>query len=96
MQAVSSPELVDLLIEGARYGDAEDVKLALDQGASADCRDEQGRTGTCWQAYEGRLLLPSFTLPSVRLCLGAGLHMASANGSTEVVHLLLHSGAVRL
>ena len=45
VQAVNTPELAELLIEGARYGDLEDVKQALEQGAHIDCTDEQGRTG---------------------------------------------------
>lgn len=38
-------ELVDLLVEGARYDDAEDVWLALERGVDIDAQDEQGRTG---------------------------------------------------
>ena len=37
--------LVELLIEGARYNDLEDVQNALSQGVSVDAQDEQGRTG---------------------------------------------------
>jgi hypothetical protein len=38
-------EIVELLIEGARYNDAEDVQSALDQGADINSQDEQGRSG---------------------------------------------------
>ncbi len=38
-------DLTDLLVEGARYGDLEDVQSALGQGVSVNERDEQGRTG---------------------------------------------------
>jgi hypothetical protein len=38
-------EMVELLIEGARYDDAEDVQSALDQGADINSQDEQGRSG---------------------------------------------------
>lgn len=38
-------ELVELLIDGARYDDAEDVQSALDQGADINSQDDQGRTG---------------------------------------------------
>ena len=68
VQAITSPELVDLLIEGARYGDAEDVKLALDQGASIDCRDEQGRTGTCWQVFRLKAKATACYCATVRDC----------------------------
>ena len=38
-------ELVELLVEGARYDDAEDVQAALDQGMDVNAQDEQGRSG---------------------------------------------------
>lgn len=38
-------EIVDLLVDGARYNDAEDVQSALDQGADINSQDEQGRSG---------------------------------------------------
>jgi hypothetical protein len=38
-------ELLALLVDGARYGDAEDVQSALDQGVDVNSQDEQGRTG---------------------------------------------------
>lgn len=38
-------ELVELLIDGARYGDGEDVQTAIDQGANINGQDDQGRTG---------------------------------------------------
>ncbi len=38
-------ELVELLVEGARYDDMEDVQSALDQGTDINSQDEQGRTG---------------------------------------------------
>ena len=34
-----------LLLDGARYGDLEDVQLALEQNAGVDCADDLGRTG---------------------------------------------------
>ncbi len=43
--AEGKSDLVDLLIEGARYGDLEDLQSALRQGVSVDAQDEQGRTG---------------------------------------------------
>ena len=38
-------ELVELLVDGARFDDADDVQSALDQGADIDSQDDQGRTG---------------------------------------------------
>lgn len=43
--APSYADLVELLIDGARFGDAEDVQSALDQGADINSQDDQGRTG---------------------------------------------------
>jgi len=37
---------VELLVDGARYDDAEDVERALAIGVSVNSQDEQGRTGT--------------------------------------------------
>ena len=45
VQQTSNPEVVELLLDGARYGDVDEVKQALAQGASIDSADEQGRTG---------------------------------------------------
>ena len=42
------PELsddVELLFDGARYGDLEDVTAALEAKAPVNAADEQGRTG---------------------------------------------------
>lgn len=38
-------ELVELLVEGARYDDLEDVESALEQGADVNSQDALGRTG---------------------------------------------------
>lgn len=38
-------ELVEQLVDGARAGDIEDVKAALDQGVDVNATDEYGRTG---------------------------------------------------
>ncbi len=41
----TDPELVALLVDGARYGDMEDVDSALAQGTPVDSKDAMGRTG---------------------------------------------------
>lgn len=38
-------DLVELLIDGARYGDSEDIEAATQQGADVNAQDELGRTG---------------------------------------------------
>ena len=51
--APADPELLEALLDGARYGDAEDVKAALAQGVGVNAQDEGGRTGVCrWAARE--------------------------------------------
>ena len=51
--AGESSELVELLIEGARYNDLEDIQNALRQGVSVDAQDEQGRTGALHSSTDG-------------------------------------------
>lgn len=38
-------ELLDFLIDSARYGDTEDVILAIKEGVQVDGQDSTGRTG---------------------------------------------------
>ncbi|GJP63541.1 hypothetical protein CLOP_g20606 [Closterium sp. NIES-67] len=66
VMAEAAEDVADLLIQGARYGDMEDVAAALDGGADAGVADDEGRTA---------------------------LHMAAANGHTEIAKLLLQRGA---
>lgn len=45
-ELANQADAVDLLIDGARYGDLEDVQTALDEyKVSPDAADEQQRTG---------------------------------------------------
>jgi hypothetical protein len=45
MTASSAEELIEQLVDGARYGDMEDVRGALDAGADVNGKDESSRTG---------------------------------------------------
>lgn len=45
MAAPSAEELLEFLIDSARYGDTEDVVAAIVQGVAVDGVDESGRTG---------------------------------------------------
>lgn len=47
----SASPAVDELVQGARFGDLEDVVAALAQGASVNSQDEQGRTGVRNRLY---------------------------------------------
>eukprot|EP00873_Tetraselmis_striata_P001810 jgi/Tetstr1/422074/TSEL_012934.t1 len=42
--AASAAELAELLIDGARYGDLEDVQGALAAGVDVNAKDESTRT----------------------------------------------------
>ena len=41
----SAAELIELLVDGGRYGDAEDIQSAIDHGVDVNSQDEHGRTG---------------------------------------------------
>lgn len=43
--AASQEDLVELLVEGARYGDEEDVQQALELKVDVNAKDEYGKTG---------------------------------------------------
>ena len=45
IQQENPNEHAELLIDGARYGDIEDIHMALDDGADVDSADSMGRTG---------------------------------------------------
>lgn len=42
---ITGDDLVELLIDGARYDDAEDVQTALDGQVDVNATDQSGRTG---------------------------------------------------
>lgn len=42
---MSQEELVELLIDGARFGDADDVQRALEGKVDVNAQDEWGKTG---------------------------------------------------
>lgn len=41
----SQEELVELLIDGARYGEADEVHKAIDAKVDVNAQDEWGKTG---------------------------------------------------
>lgn len=45
MSAPSTEELIELLVDGARYGVADDVQRALEAKVDVNAQDEWGKTG---------------------------------------------------
>ena len=80
------------------YNDAEDVLRALSSQVDVNASDEAGRTGATTSAVAAlHNCLPccSKAAGRARLVLAA-LHMAAANGHSNVVKILLDAGAVNL
>ena len=40
-----SPEMIEVLVDGARYGDMDDVQTALHYSINVNSADAMGRTG---------------------------------------------------
>lgn len=99
---MSSPEeLGELLRDGARFGDLDDVKEALSQGADVDAADDGGKTGEMNSGVREKSKAAadvSFS-PLENSCLShttsprAALHMAAANGHADVIRFLLSKSA---
>eukprot|EP00955_Chlamydomonas_euryale_P022549 238029-Chlamydomonas_euryale.AAC.12 len=71
-------ELVELLVDGARYGDLEDVDAALAQHVSVDSKDSTGRTGEL-ESMQGRHMGGAWAALSAH-----GLHTGGARaGHTQ-------------
>lgn len=49
--ADSPSELAELLLDGARYGDLDDVHLAIEQRVDVNAADDAGRTGACFVIF---------------------------------------------
>lgn len=58
MASATAEELLEFLIDSARYGDTEDVKLAIQEKVAVDGQDSAGRTGAVLGASpENKLLI---------------------------------------
>ena len=84
-----SAAMIEVLVDGARYGDMEDVQSALRHSVDVNSADAMGRTGKPGCAF-------SVELHSVTSIPNAALHMAAANGHTDVAAALIEAGAVSL
>eukprot|EP00879_Flechtneria_rotunda_P005063 GHRR01005340.1.p1 GENE.GHRR01005340.1~~GHRR01005340.1.p1 ORF type:complete len:228 (+),score=102.66 GHRR01005340.1:210-893(+) len=95
----AAEELLDFLIDSARYGDTEDVDVAIKQGVAVDGQDESGRTALHMACANGhgeiaKLLLEANASPDIKNAEGnTPMHWACLNGHTEVVQALLDKGA---
>eukprot|EP00894_Picocystis_sp_ML_P002319 jgi/Pico_ML_1/52836/g3485.t1 len=88
-----------LLIEGARYGDVEDVQMALDGGADVNAADDLGRTALHMASANGHEALVQMLLDAgsdvgvVNTEKNTPLHWACLNGHERVVTKLMQYGA---
>lgn len=55
-------DLIDFFIDSARYGDTEDVRVALKEGVKLDAVDEAGRTALHMSAANGEPFFPFLIL----------------------------------
>lgn len=102
--APPTAEEVELLVDGARYGDLEDVVAALEDGVAVDAVDEHGRTGKGIMHIfpkQGRRLFTSLLLPRAltpsRTCRFAhhrngSLHLSSVVMMPQPQKMRNHSG----
>ncbi|KXZ49766.1 hypothetical protein GPECTOR_19g217 [Gonium pectorale] len=92
-----NPELVALLVDGARYGDMEDVDAALSQGVPVDSKDSMGRTALHMACANGHVevitrLLEAGALTDVTNSGGnTPLHWACLNGHMEDIFEVINS-----
>lgn len=89
----------DYMIEGARYGDEEDIHEALKNSAQVDAQDDDGRTALHMAAANGytsiaQVLLKAGANTEMKNTSGnTALHWACVGGSASMVELLLGHGA---
>lgn len=89
----------DYMIEGARYGDEEDVHEALKNAAKVDTQDEDGRTALHMAAANDYISIATVLLQAganteIKNASGnTALHWACVAGSSAMVDLLLAHGA---
>ncbi|KAG5238558.1 ankyrin repeat-containing protein [Salix suchowensis] len=90
-QVETTPEIVDALLEAARYDDFEDITRLASSGISLDSKDSLGRTALHMAAANGHLDIVEYLI-SQGVDINAfneekntPLHWACLNGHTEAV-----------
>ncbi|KAL3580232.1 hypothetical protein D5086_018067 [Populus alba] len=98
-QVEATPEIVDALLEAARYDDLEDITSLASSGVSLDSKDSLGRTALHMAAANGHLDIVEYLI-NQGVDLNASneekntpLHWACLNGHIEVVKKLILAGA---
>jgi len=97
--SASLEELVELLVDGARYGDMEDVRAALDAGVDVNAADQGSRTALHMAAANGHcevvdaLIAARADPDAVNAEGNTPLHWACLNGHSQVVDRLMKAGA---
>ncbi|KAG6762460.1 hypothetical protein POTOM_032960 [Populus tomentosa] len=98
-QFEATPEIVDALLEAARYDDLEDITSLASSGVSLDSKDSLGRTALHMAAANGHLDIVEYLI-NQGVDLNASneekntpLHWACLNGHIEVVKKLILAGA---
>ncbi|GAX83990.1 hypothetical protein CEUSTIGMA_g11415.t1 [Chlamydomonas eustigma] len=93
-------ELVQLLLDGARYGDDEDVESAIRQHVGVDSTDEAGRTALHMACANGHESVACYLINAgadVDIKNKEGntpLHWACLNGHKSIVKTLLEKQAI--
>lgn len=98
-QNVSMEDLADLLIDGARHDEAEDVQTALDLKVDVNSTDYNGRTALHMASGNGHATIAQ-SLIDAGADVGAKneegntpLHFACLNGHVDIVKMLMLHGA---
>lgn len=95
----SQEELVELLIDGARFGDIEDVHKALEEKVDVNAQDEWGKTALHMAAANGHEeIVKALVDAGANLALAnesgnTALHWSCLMGQEGVTRLLMQSGA---
>ncbi|KAL5708375.1 hypothetical protein ACHQM5_019175 [Ranunculus cassubicifolius] len=92
-------EIIEALLEAARYDDIDDLKALQSSGVSLNSKDSEGRTALHMAAANGHkgiveyLIQNGVDLNAYNVEKNTALHWACLNGHIEVVKTLIIAGA---